>query len=105
MNDDFSLRRTPMNHASLMTAEGVAKEIAKATEAHILEQLNDFVSRGLIVIEQMGPTFVQEPTDSRIVVRTAVRLRLKDREYIEKLEKQNAEFRETFAKLSQVIGT
>lgn len=79
-------------------ASDLAKRVAQATEHSILEQLNDFVSRGLIEIQTTGPTFVQveditRPTH-RIEVRQTVRLVLKDKDYIVQLEKENAKLKE-----------
>ena len=68
------------------TASGLAKEVAKATESRILEQLNEFVSRGLIVIEQGPVTFVRTVHDDKIELRQTINLKLKDQEYIEMLE-------------------
>lgn len=77
-----------MNH--FISASDVAKEVSKKTESEILRQLNEHISRGLIVIEQTQPQFVSTPEDpNKIEIRTSVRLKLKDQEYIEKLECDN----------------
>lgn len=73
------------------TAEELSKKVAEAQEKEILSQLNEFVSRGIIVVETMGPTLTQEPFSANpyeVKVRTAVRLKIKDQEYIEEIEKE-----------------
>jgi hypothetical protein len=88
-------------------AQQLAHEVAKQTESLILEQLNDFISRGLICVEQVGPTFVQvvNPLNSRntVSIQQSVRLVLKDKEYVEKLEKENKELRDILAKLRSAM--
>ena len=88
---------SPMTTAS---AADIAQAIAKQTESLILEQLNDFVSRGLIKIE-LGPTsFVQAPEErNRIKIVQTCRLVLNDKDYIEKLEKENKDFKELIMRL------
>jgi hypothetical protein len=68
-------------------------EASKQTERLILDQLNDFISRGLIEIE-MGPmTLVNSQISTQVEMRQTVQLRLKDREYIKKLEQDNEALR------------
>lgn len=69
----------------------VSENTAKARDAAIVEQLNEFISRGLIVIEDRGLSFMRTPLNDSIEVRTQVVLKLKDQGYIEKLEKENKE--------------
>jgi hypothetical protein len=77
----------------------IGNEIARNTEAAILGQLNDLISRGLLIVEHTQPILVHDPDSTKISVRTAVNLRLKDREYIESLERQLVELRDLVAKL------
>lgn len=83
-----------------------SNEIYRQTEELILEQLNDFVSRDLISI-QTGPwSFVQSSTNDKIEIKRTVRLVLKDKEYIEKLELENSQLKELvreIGKLKEVI--
>lgn len=87
------------------SAAQVANEVAKATEATILEQLNDFISRGLIEIQMVGPTFVRDPYmhPTKVRIEQSCRLVLKDKEYIQKLEQENRELREILAKLRSAM--
>lgn len=75
-----------------------SKDVAARTESLILDQLNEFVSRGLIVIEKGPMSFVRvgdgpastpfTSSGHKIEVRQTVRLVLKDQAYIEALEKR-----------------
>lgn len=79
----------------------VAYECARQTEESILAQLNDFISRGLIIVEQTGPIFVAEQDSARLSIRHSVNLKLKDKEYILSLERQLEELRTLVAKLRE----
>ncbi len=81
----------------MMTTGSHATELAKyvyeATEKEITAQLNELVSRGLLVVETQGPFLSAEPYNHHVSVRLAVRLKLKDQEYIEGLEKEITELK------------
>lgn len=78
-------------------------EVSKQTEDIILEQLNDFVSRGLIVLK-MGPmTLTHDQMSNKINVSQSCTLVLKDKEYIEKLEKENIELKAQLNTISKTI--
>lgn len=86
----------------------VTKDLLKQKENLLMEQLNDFVSRGLIVIEETAPSFIKEddlldPSSYKITLRQTVRLVLKDKEYIEKLEAENKELKESVKQLEANI--
>lgn len=68
-------------------------EAGKQTERFILEQLNDFISRGLIECELGEMTLVQTQVSKNVEMRQTVKLRLKDKEYITKLEQDNEALR------------
>lgn len=88
-----------MSYRTLQSAEDVARIIAEQTEAKILEQLEDFVKRDLIELEVSDVAIVQNPFSAKLEVRRNVSLRLKDREYIERLEKENADFKKALEHL------
>ena len=83
-------------------SESVLREVYKNSEAVILSQLNDFVSRGLIEIEQTGPILVQSADADTIECRIGVNLILKDKEYIERLEKENADFKALIRRMKEI---
>lgn len=78
---------------SVSSISDLAKEIAQKTEATILGQLNDFISRGLITVEYGEFCMFQDPTIARLNVSQQITLRLKDKEYIESLERQVLELK------------
>ena len=81
----------------------LSEKVAAETEKEIISQLNDFISRNLIEI-QTGPlTFVQSMQTSTVEVRRSVKLVLKDKEYVEKLEKENSELKDLIAKIKATI--
>lgn len=75
----------------------IGNQISKQTEIIILEQLNDLISRNLLIVETTQPTFVTEYSQNsdkiQVKVMQQCRLVLKDKEYIEKLEKENEELK------------
>lgn len=78
------------NHDSLYSiVQEVSRQLEQKKDNAILEQLNDFISRGLIVIESTQPILTRESDSYKIVVSQQVKLTLKDKEYIEKLEEEN----------------
>lgn len=72
----------------------IVEKVSKAREETIMDQLNDFISRGLIEVQIIGSQFVRSADSNNVVFTESVRLVLKDKEYIEKLEKENAELKE-----------
>ncbi len=69
--------------------EDIANHIAKKREDEIVNQLNEHISRGLIEIEHTPQHFVSDPfVPGKIEIRTGVRLKLKEQQYIESLEKK-----------------
>lgn len=81
----------------------IAAQIADQSERVILEQLGELVKRGLLVIER-GPMILtsnsREPY--KLEVNQAVRLVLKDQEYIQNLEKENAQMKGVFDSIRKV---
>jgi|LakMenE01Jun11ns_1017448.scaffolds.fasta_scaffold9353858_1 hypothetical protein len=94
------LNLTPSHFDS---AEKLAKAVTKAREESILSQLNDFISRELIEVRIMGTQFVRIPDSTAIEYREVVKLVLKDREYIEKIEKENAELKSYVEEIKKLL--
>jgi len=80
----------------------IARKVARQTEDSIVGQLSDLVKRDLLVLELGELQLVTDPYTLDIQVRQTVKLHLKNREYIEGLEKQNAELKEIIQKLKAV---
>ena len=87
------------------TASDLAAHVAKETENRILEQLNDFISRGLIELQVSQPTFVEkyDAIDGyKVEIRNTVKLVLKDKEYIETLEKRIKAYENLFKEIKDL---
>lgn len=78
--------------------EGLVKEVHAAIlegiEKSLLGQLTDLVSRGVLVVEYGDYTFFQADDSDNLVFRQPVTLKLKDQEYIERLEFESAALKE-----------
>jgi hypothetical protein len=85
------------------SAEKLTRAVTKAREESILSQLNDFISRELIEVRIMGTQFVRIPDSAAIEYREVVELVLKDKEYIEKLEKENAELKSYVEEIKKLL--
>jgi len=77
-----------MNDFMHTAVSDLCLEVAKKTEETILEQLNEFISRGLIVVEVGNWSLVHDQNSDKVTMNRQVKLVLKDKEYIEKLENQ-----------------
>jgi hypothetical protein len=72
----------------------LAKSAAESRQAAIVEQLNEFILRGLIVVEVKGGSLYKLPHSNTIEYRETVKLVLKDQEYIETLEAEIAQLKQ-----------
>ena len=68
-----------------------------------MEQLNDLISRRLLVVVMGQPTLVRYENSDRVELRQTCQLVLKDKEYIEKLEKENTELKEKLDKITEAL--
>lgn len=85
-------------------AQELIKQSAKKQEEYILSQLNEFISRGLIVVERTQVTFIRDEMSNEIKISQGIRLVLKDQEYIEKLEKENKELKNLISVVKLSLG-
>jgi|688.fasta_scaffold1176304_1 hypothetical protein len=86
-----------------LLASKVAEETARQTEMAILGQLNDFISRNLIEVHTSELRLGFNPEVNRVEISRNVQLVLKDKEYIEKLEKENAELKQRLAAINMAL--
>jgi hypothetical protein len=103
MSDEYKrVAVTKFSHIDLLSKstsdmlKAVNKAATEQTEAIILEQLGELVTRGLLVVEETKPMITMEhrnADDAGYTFRMtrAIRLVLKDQEYIERLEKEIAD--------------
>lgn len=75
----------------------ILQDLARQKDQLIIDQLGDLLQRGLLVIESTQPVLVEsyDPSHNKnkIELKQSVKLVLKDKEYIERLEKENAELK------------
>lgn len=94
------------NQSMNKVIESAGNEIRKQTEEAILEQLNEFVSRGLIKVDLGQMYMVRDPFDTgmKIQIRQGVKLILKDQEYTEKLEAECRDLKHRLETIQKAIG-
>lgn len=107
---DSNTRTTVVKYDALSQSDSVDKmmadlqdKMASATDNMILQQLNEFVSRGLIAVETSNPVLIKSTRSEDIKVCQSVRLVLKDKEYIKRLEIQNEKLQEQLDKIKQMF--
>ena len=90
------------------TLTKVAMDIQAQVEFNILSQLNELISRGLLIVEK-GPMIITEipPKTNlhdfpQLQVSQSVNIKVRDQEYIMKLEKENKEMREILDRLNKI---
>lgn len=86
----------------------VTEDLLRQKENLLMEQLNDFISRGLIEIQETQPVIVKEvnllePDGFKLTLRQSVRLVLKDKEYIKKLEEENKDLKEKLDIINEAL--
>lgn len=79
-------------------------DLLRQQETILLEQLGDLVKRGLLVIESTQPVIVQSQSVHKLELRQAVRLVLKDKEFIQELERENAELKRRLATINSAVN-
>ncbi len=79
------------------------RNVAEQQKAIILAQLSDLVKRGLLVVESTEPVLIKDYNSDEIRLSQSIRLTLKDKEYIEKLEKENAEYKDLIIRLNEAL--
>ncbi|HLD91227.1 MAG TPA: hypothetical protein VI911_09470 [Patescibacteria group bacterium] len=81
-------------------ARQLVEEAMKTEQSLILEQLTDLVSRNLLVIESTQPVIIQDCCSNKLTIQKKIKLTLKDKEYILKLEEENKELRSIIKNLT-----
>jgi hypothetical protein len=71
--------------------ESTVRKLFEQREAIIMTQLQDLIQKGILVVELGEMVFIQHAYKAEIELHQAVKLTLRDKEYIEKLEQENAD--------------
>ena len=85
----------------------VITDVMKQQESIILDQLSDLVNRGLLVLETTQPLLTSrtdEYGNYKIELNQYCKLKLKDQDYIEKLEKENKILKEYLDKIKEFVS-
>lgn len=85
------------------TITEISEEVALQTEKAIFEQLQELISRDLLVVEARGVELYQDMTSDKIKIGQNIRLKLKDQEYIEKLETELEEYKKIITTLRNTL--
>jgi len=87
--------------------QGIINDISKQREFLFLEQLEELTKRNVLVVEESHPVLLKicDPASGKekIELKQTIKLKLKDQEYIESLEKENAELRGRLDKIKTAI--
>lgn len=79
----------------------LVRKSAKHKESLILEQINELISRDLLVVEETEMMLIRHQDSNEIEMSQKVRLVLKDQEYIESLESKIADLEDKVAGFKQ----
>lgn len=79
------------------------QRLMKSQENLLMEQLKELVDRDLLVIETTTPVIVRDVDSDQFSLKQMVRFKLKDQEYIEKLEKENFELKAQIENLKEAF--
>lgn len=77
--------------------------LIKQHEAKIFLQLNELVSRGLLIVDKGPLMIVYGQHTNTVELKQSVQLTLKDKEYIEKLENENKELKESLEFIKNML--
>lgn len=85
----------------------IVHNVSKQKERLILDSLGDLINKGLLVVEETNPVLVggwAEWTNKyEVRLEQQVRVVLKDKEYIEQLEKENNELKNKLDSINNAI--
>jgi hypothetical protein len=91
-----------MNHNEFISQQ--INELLKQQEMILIDQLNELISRDLLVVESHQPVLTRSEDSGQVQLRQTVKLKLKDQEYIEKLEKENKTLKERINAIENAIN-
>lgn len=69
---------------------GLEKEIREETVRTVMRELNHLIGSGLLVVNQSQGTFVHSPVTDNVCYYPEIKIEVKDKEHISKLELENS---------------
>lgn len=80
----------------------LTRELGAQIESFYMDELNDLINKGILVIRHQDPKFFQK-SNGEVELSQHVKFELKDKEYIEKLEAENRMYKNLIKQLKVVI--
>jgi hypothetical protein len=80
----------------------IIKDVLADRESIILKQLNELVSQGLLVVEKGSVSLYHDPISDSICCTQMIELTVKEKEYIERLEKENVLLTQQIKELKEI---
>lgn len=93
-----------MNFQERNAIEGLVKQVNKMTEKSLGLQLNEMIKKGLLVVEYGQHHLVDDVASQEIQFRQEVKLKLRDAEYIKKLEDENTLLKEKLISIKNAFN-
>ncbi len=82
----------------------MTRDLTRQKESILAEQLGDLVKRGILVCEESQPAIVYDHTKDKYLLQQTVKLTVREKEYIEKLERENAELKQKLDAIKGALG-
>lgn len=90
-----------MNYFDSMS--NVINDLSIQSQNIILEQLDDLIKRNILIIEQTQPVLIQDFQTNKVKISQAIKLTVKDIDYIKQLEKENKELKDKLTQLADIV--
>lgn len=82
----------------------IMDDLYRQQEAIINDQLGDLIKKGILIVEMTNPVLVKNPFDQyKVELRQGLRVTIKEKEYIQKIEKENLDLREKLNKVQELV--
>lgn len=81
----------------------VASDVSKMCDDKLMTQLEWLVKRGILIVKKSEGKFLQMADNGKISYHQEIELCVQDKEYIEKLEAENAQLKNTIETFRNVL--
>lgn len=83
--------------------EAVSRELLTVQNNIILQQLNDMIKEGILIIESTQPVLVQMAQTYEVEVRQAIRLTFRGAEEFQNLKDENQQLKEQLQSVKSIL--